>query len=230
MYVCKPSSYRLTSRHFLNRADIAPMARKTKEDAQETRTLIMDTAEQVFREKGVGHTTLAEIATAAGLTRGAIYWHFENKSALLQAVNDRVHLPLEAMHQSLADAGLADPLAQLHESARNVLTQIASDARSRRVFEIFSFKCEYVGEMAEMFLRQKQSRQECLRDLADNLRHAVERGQVRAEVDVERTAIGLYALVDGLIKNWLMAPEEFDLVAVGMSQVEALCASLRREM
>jgi len=203
------------------------MARKTKEDAQETRTLIMDTAEQVFREKGVGHTTLAEIATAAGLTRGAIYWHFDNKSALLQAVNERVRLPLDAMHQSLADAGLVDPLAQLRESACNVLTQIASDARSRRVFEIFTFKCEYVGEMADMFSRQRQSRRECVQDITDNLRHAVAKGQIRANVDIEHTAIGLYALVDGLIKNWLMDPEGFDLVEVGMSQVNALCAGLR---
>lgn len=203
------------------------MARKTKEDAQETRTLIMDTAEQVFREKGVGHTTLGEIAAAAGLTRGAIYWHFENKSALLQAVNERVRLPLEAMHQSLADAGLADPLAQLCESARNVLRQIASDERSRRVFEIFAFKCEYVGEMADMLHRQRQSRRDCVQDITGNLHHAAAKGQIRADVDIGHTAIGLYALVDGLIENWLMDPEGFDLVDVGMSQINALCAGLR---
>ena len=124
------------------------MVRRTKEDAQETRTLILDTAEQVFREKGVGHTTLAEIAAAAGVTRGAIYWHFDNKAALLQAMNDRVHLPLEAMHQALADIALTDPLAKMRESAHGVLKQVAHDPRSRRVFEIFSFKCEFVGEMA----------------------------------------------------------------------------------
>jgi TetR/AcrR family acrAB operon transcriptional repressor len=202
------------------------MVRRTKEDAQETRTLILDTAEQVFREKGVGHTTLAEIATAAGVTRGAIYWHFDNKAALLQAMNDRVHLPLEAMHQSLADMALTDPLAKLRESAHGVLAMVANDLRSRRVFEIFSFKCEFVGDMAEMLERQRESRRDCLRDLQENLRHAVDKGQLPEDLDIERTAIGVYALVDGLIKNWLLDPESFDLVETGDRLVANFCLGL----
>lgn len=200
------------------------MVRRTKEDAQETRTLILDTAEQVFRDKGVGHTTLAEIAAAAGVSRGAIYWHFANKAALLQAMNDRVHLPLEAMHQALADVALVDPLAKMRESARGVLAQVANDARSRRVFEIFSFKCEFVGEMAQMLDRQRESRRGCLRDMEENLRHAVDKGQIPKEVDIERSAIGLYALVDGLIENWLLDPDSFDLVQTGEMLVDNFCA------
>jgi TetR/AcrR family acrAB operon transcriptional repressor len=49
------------------------MARRTKEEAQATRTQLLDTAEVVFREKGVSRTTLTDIASAAGVTRGAIY-------------------------------------------------------------------------------------------------------------------------------------------------------------
>ncbi|MCP5276890.1 MAG: TetR family transcriptional regulator [Thiobacillus sp.] len=202
------------------------MVRRTKEDAQETRTLILDTAEQVFREKGVGHTTLAEIAAAAGLTRGAIYWHFDNKAALLQAMNDRVHLPLEAMHQALADVALTDPLAKLRESAHNVLAQVANDPRSRRVFEIFSFKCEFVGDMAEMLERQRESRRDCLGDLEENLRHAVAKGQLPNQLDIPSTAIGIYALVDGLIENWLLDPGSFDLVDTGDRLVANFCLGL----
>ena len=51
------------------------MVRRTKEEALETRNLLLDVAERVFNEKGVSRTSLAEIAEAAGLTRGAIYWH-----------------------------------------------------------------------------------------------------------------------------------------------------------
>ncbi|MEW6677869.1 MAG: TetR family transcriptional regulator [Pseudomonadota bacterium] len=202
------------------------MVRRTKEDAQETRTLILDTAEQVFREKGVGHTTLAEIAAAAGVTRGAIYWHFDNKAALLQAMNDRVHLPLEAMHQALADIALADPLAKLRESARGVLAQVAQDPRSRRVFEIFSFKCEFVGDMAEMLERQRESRRDCLQDIQENLRHAVDKGQLPASVDIQATAVGVYALVHGLIDNWLLDPESFDLVETGDRLIANFCLGL----
>ena len=72
------------------------MARKTKEEAQETRNAILDAAELVFQEHGVSHTSLAEIAAAAGVTRGAVYWHFANKADLFDALILRVFEPLEA--------------------------------------------------------------------------------------------------------------------------------------
>lgn len=54
------------------------MARRTKEEAEETRIQILDAAERVFYDKGVSRASLAEIASDAGVSRGAIYWHFEN--------------------------------------------------------------------------------------------------------------------------------------------------------
>lgn len=60
------------------------MARKTKKQAQETRQQILDTALRVFSEHGVSATSLSDIATAAGVTRGAIYWHFKNKAEIFE--------------------------------------------------------------------------------------------------------------------------------------------------
>ncbi len=71
------------------------MVRKTKQDALATRDLILDTAECVFQRRGVAATSLQEIAQAAGLTRGAIYWHFQNKADVFAAMMQRVVLPLE---------------------------------------------------------------------------------------------------------------------------------------
>ena len=53
--------------------------------------------EVVFRARGVTRTSLAEIATAAGVTRGAVYWHFKDKAALFHAMCDRATLPLDAL-------------------------------------------------------------------------------------------------------------------------------------
>lgn len=203
------------------------MARRTKQEAQETRTLILDTAEMEFRDRGVGHTTLTDIAARAGVTRGAIYWHFDNKAALVQAVNDRVHLPLEALNQMMADAGLEDPLAKLRESALLVLCQAARDERTHRVFEIFAYKCEYVDEMAAMLERQRESRRHCVRAIAENLRHAVDKGQLPRGLDAEGAAVHLYAAVGGLIDNWLLDPDSFDLPATGAALVDRLVAGLR---
>ena len=76
------------------------MARRTKEEAEETRQSILDAAERLFHDQGVSRTSLADIASAAGVTRGAIYWHFENKVDLFQAMLERLHLPLEELAQA----------------------------------------------------------------------------------------------------------------------------------
>ncbi|HWI13830.1 MAG TPA: TetR family transcriptional regulator, partial [Burkholderiales bacterium] len=68
--------------------------RRTKEQAQQTRRNIMAAALRTFNRRGIAHTTMEDIAAAARVTRGAIYWHFAGKLALLRAIRDDVSLPL----------------------------------------------------------------------------------------------------------------------------------------
>ena len=57
----------------------------------------------MFRERGVTRTSLAEVATAAGMTRGAVYWHFKDKADLFRAMCDRATLPLDAIFERAGD-------------------------------------------------------------------------------------------------------------------------------
>src|ERR1700694_2113664 len=90
------------------------MARNTKEEALETRSRILDAAEDVFHARGVSGTSLADIAAATGATRGAIYWHFKNKSDLFNAMCERVRLPLEAIMEADAELQASDPMGHFH--------------------------------------------------------------------------------------------------------------------
>src|SRR6188768_802897 len=91
------------------------MVRRTKEEAQATRKLILDTAEVVFHERGVSRSTLNDIAVAAGVTRGAIYWHFQDKADLFNAMIERVCLPMEES-TALFERGIPTvPLQALRE-------------------------------------------------------------------------------------------------------------------
>lgn len=65
------------------------MARRTKADAQKTLNQLLDAAAWLFQAQGVNHTTLNQIATRAGVTRGALYWHFANKDAVIMALWER---------------------------------------------------------------------------------------------------------------------------------------------
>ena len=65
------------------------VARQTKAQAEQTREAILDAAEKVFYERGVARSTLEEVARVAGVTRGAIYWHFRDKLDLFLTLNER---------------------------------------------------------------------------------------------------------------------------------------------
>ena len=73
------------------------MERAGRKKTLETRDRILDAAEDVFNECGYSNTTLNEIAEAAGVTRGAIYWHFKNKEDLFQAMCLRIREPMDAL-------------------------------------------------------------------------------------------------------------------------------------
>lgn len=182
------------------------MVRRTRDEAIETRNTILDTAERVFSERGVSHTSLADIAAAAGVTRGAIYWHFKNKADLFDAMMNRVVLPMEQMAARAGDTGLDDPLDYVRACALNVLQRVVSDPQCRRVFEICCHKCEYVDEMSQVRDRHIEGRDKCLSHIESGLRNAKQKGLLAPGVDPRRAAVGLHALVDGLIMNWILDP------------------------
>lgn len=187
------------------------MVRRTKEEAEATRNLLLDAAEKVFNEKGVAQTSLAEIAATAGLTRGAIYWHFESKADLFHAMLERVTLPIDAMIDQLGSEQKATPLTFLHNAAVTVLKRTATDEHTRRVFEIVSHQCELTGDMAIGRIRQAESRADCLNEIEQALKAAIAQGDLPSSLNTRIAAFGLHSLIDGLISNWVLNPQAFDL-------------------
>jgi TetR/AcrR family acrAB operon transcriptional repressor len=187
------------------------MARRTKEEAQETRSRILDAAERVFHEKGVANAGLEDIATAAEVTRGAIYWHFRDKAELFDAMMQRVVLPAEEMLECAASGAGADPLQLLRRATVEVLVRTAQDPRMARVFEIAYHKCEYVGDAVGVRARHIASQKECLRTIEAGFRACVKGGQLPASVDPKSAAVGAMSLVSGLIANWVLDTTSFPL-------------------
>jgi TetR/AcrR family transcriptional regulator, acrAB operon repressor len=203
------------------------MVRRTKEEALETRDRILDTAEQVFCARGVAGTSLADIADAAQLTRGAIYWHFKNKADLFTALLDRVALPMEEMIRKAADESTADPLASLHACCVHVLRHTVEDLQCRRVFEILTRKCEYVEELDGLSGRILECRSQGLQMMELALRNAVRKGQLPRHLRLRLAAVGLHAYVDGLIYDWLIDPTSFALAKEAEALVDQYLDGLK---
>ncbi|MBI2751734.1 MAG: TetR family transcriptional regulator [Burkholderiales bacterium] len=202
------------------------MIRRTKEDAQLTRNQILDAAERVFQRRGVSRTSLQEIAQEAGVTRGAIYWHFQDKADLFHAMMQRVTLPMTVSLSAEAEADATDPLGRLRQNVATALNQTVHDPQVQRVFEIASHKVEYVDELQAGRDRHLADRAGCTTDLERLLMLAVQAGQLHPATPVGSAAIGLHALLDGLMHNWLLDPQAFDLEAIGALALETYLAGL----
>ena len=205
------------------------MVRRTKQEAQATRSHILDTAELVFEQRGVSGTSLHEIAKAAGVTRGAIYWHFEDKADLFNAMMERATMPLEeggAFGFEKTDL----TLAQMRDGFVAVLHQVVADPQMKRVFGIATHKVEYIGEMDAVRERHLSVRNGCLADVERTLKQAMKRGELSRRVPARAAAVGLHALLDGLLQNWMLDPTGFNLVKVGTQVLNTYFAGLATEV
>jgi TetR/AcrR family acrAB operon transcriptional repressor len=203
------------------------MVRRTKDEALETRNGILDAAERVFSERGVSRTSLEDIAQAAGVTRGAIYWHFKDKSDLVGAMVNRVTLPMEAMVARSSDDSVEDPLASLKACAVNALRRTATDPQCQRVFDVVTHKCEYLGEMEGVQGRISSIQKGCVDRSEQAIRNAVKRGLLPAHVNPRLAAIGLDAMLFGLISNWLANPGYFALERHAEAMIDLYLDGLR---
>lgn len=203
------------------------MARRTKEEAAATRDSILDAAEKLFVEQGVSRTTLQHIATEAGVTRGAIYWHFDDKGALFNAMMERVTLPFECALSVLDTSDEANVLADLQKFFVEIFRVTETNPQARRVLEIASLKIEFVSEMDAVRVRRRQSKQDLTAQVVERVKLAQSRGQVRQDVPPQLVATGLWALMDGLIRNWMFEPGSFSLVETGDQLIGTMLEGIR---
>lgn len=202
------------------------MPRKTKTEAQVTRESLLDAAEEIFLEQGVSRTTLDSIAQRAGVTRGAIYWHFRNKTDLFNAMLDRVRLPMAELLGELREDDDSAPFAQLRELCLFALHKLVSDARHRRVHTILFHRCERVDEINSSVRRQDAMIKEALASLTRYFKSEAERGNLRAGTTPATAARAVHVFMTGLYSDWLRNPEAFDLKRRAKSLIDVLLAGL----
>ncbi|QHI69342.1 TetR/AcrR family transcriptional regulator [Tichowtungia aerotolerans] len=134
------------------------MARRTKEEADATRESVLMAALDLFAEKGYSRTTLAGIAKRIGMTRGAVYWHFDNKEALLAALIDHVHeLKEDVVHSQISNIQTIDDL-------RKACILHAQMVESDPVVHKFEFFMMYQMEWSEELLEQTKRNMDELRE------------------------------------------------------------------
>lgn len=182
------------------------MVRKTKEDAELTRQRILDAARRVFLERGVSKSTLEHIASEAEVTRGAVYWHFENKTEIFHAIREQVFLPLiDSIDDTLSPAvkNIENPLNQIEASLSNTINQLNDNQQMREIYEIMMIKCEYVDEFATV-LHQMMNNCACIVEkLEAAYVRAKEQNLLGTTLSPRALALDTHLFFGGLLHMWV---------------------------
>lgn len=188
------------------------MERAGRKKTLETRDRILDAAEDVFNESGYSNTTLNEIAEAAGVTRGAIYWHFKNKEDLFQAMCLRIRVPMDALIEGIVEKGVNDPIAQLIRTHETIMLEVINNPHYRKVLNILFHKCEFTRETDQIVIQQKEWHTYSRNIIRTILVNAQKKAQLPADLDIELACNLLGFMFRGLLADWLFMPDSFDLI------------------
>lgn len=189
------------------------MARKTKAEAEATRQAILDAAEHVFIEKGVACSSLEEIARTAKVTRGAVYWHFRNKSDIFDAMLESVRLPMSEMIEQ-DTAGQASDVGALRNLCVYALRILVDDARHARVYSILFHHTESERGMKKHAEMAEQSIALMTRIFTSHPPHS--------SLTPCQAARSLHTQMLGIYYDWLRNPGAYNLAQEAETLVDTI--------
>lgn len=174
------------------------MARKTKAEAAQTRDRIVSCAREVFSRHGVTNTSLEQVAKEAGVTRGAVYWHFRDKADLFMAVRLQTGVLLR-----FPDAAAGDPLLRIELGLRSALDRLADEKAAQETYEVMLWKCEYIGAFAEVRQDLMAAGEQFLADTTALYVAAKQAKLTPPGFDPRLAAQETFCFYAGLLKLWL---------------------------
>lgn len=82
----------------------------------DSREIILAAAERLIAARGVADSSLADIASAAGVSRGTLYWHYRSKEELILDIAESHMAALTAKFVAISETGEGDGLPEIFES------------------------------------------------------------------------------------------------------------------
>ena len=173
------------------------MARKTKEDTEQTRQAILDSALQTFYEKGFSRTTFDEIAKRINLTKGAVYWHFRNKADVIAAIIKQ-RIPKQDVNSNFSS------IDELRKAVINRALIVEKDKNVKDFLFFMVYRMEWseavldnvwgqIGELCEMPDN----------NLYENLLYLQQKGQIKKETNITVLRDILICFLRGCINRYI---------------------------
>lgn len=166
--------------------------RQNRANARKRRDEVLQTAAQVFYEKGYDATTTQDIADRLGILKGSLYYYIDTKEALLfELIDDAYTGTLERLHTALASDDT--PLEKLRFLVSSHVTYLIDNLvrTALSLHEARSLSPEHAA-----VLRSEQ--QEYRKGLETIIRAGQEAGEIDPELDVSVAALGVLGAM-----NWV---------------------------
>ncbi len=201
--------------------------RKTKEEAAITRKKLLSVALAVFSNKGYSAATLEDIAHEAGVTRGAIYWHFKGKAELYNSIiREFSELGRRTTEQAIAEGGTFKEV--LRKIFIRLLSSVEDDKELRAVMEMMLFKTALTPELESGRKEQIEASRVLLTGITDAMRQGIVVGELRSDLDPAEMARAFMAFQNGAIYLWLANPGSFSLKKSAGPLADILVAGITR--
>jgi hypothetical protein len=174
---------------------------------------LLDAALEVFWRDGVTRASLQAIAQEAGVTRGALYWHFKNKEDLFETLFEQQYADFFAAFNDQTLRDNQDVWTHLQHNLTTMFETLATRESKHKFCNVMFSKCEQTAgneTITELACRYHRLFQ---KQIAYALQLSREQGRLPENTDIELAAIYLESSLVGLIKIWIDEPERFDLIA-----------------
>jgi len=178
------------------------MPRRTQKDAERTREKILASALTLFAGKGYEKTTFEDIARRLRMTKGAVYWHFASKDALLgEIIRGMVErFSREMMRQNYSPDKIS--YAEIRDVMIDQAVRIVSKPADARFFLLLKSQVHWsdasMVKVREQLMTDKTySPMKAFRAAIENEQKA---GRVRQAVDTVMTSEILMSVWDGFVQ------------------------------
>lgn len=175
--------------------------KRSKEEAEQTRQAILSAALEVFYTRGVTRASLQEVATAAGVTRGAVYWHFRDKSHLYMTLYEELTARYAVRPEDFAARTYAS-LAEFRQDLDRLISSYQQDRSFRMFIQILHSRMEYIEEMKEIVENEQLKQQRMVAAYLHAFRQLQADGHLSPKIDCERAALLLFTVIDGIFDSW----------------------------
>lgn len=182
--------------------------RRTKKEAQQTREDILKAATDLFSQKGVALTTLDQIAKRANVTRGAVYWHFKNKTEIFNALFEAMHMPFIEMIWNELDKNHPQPLDQLKQICIDVLVSLKEEPDKVAALKLFFRKCDYSGELEIYRQKHQAMKNDKLVLFSKFFDRAKTKGHLPKDADSQLLTLAMSAYLKGVLIEYLDSDDE----------------------